>query len=83
MESLYPAAPGFCHCLAALKTTPVLVQKNGSLFITVFFPVFPRIFKRSFHPVFKGQKICLRYFEIGQTYFELCALYFFFAPMRV
>lgn len=54
MESLYPAAPGFCHCLAALKTTPVLVQKNGSLFITVFFPVFPRIFKRSFHKVFKG-----------------------------
>ena len=28
----------------------------------------------------KAQKICLRYFKIGQTYFEICALYFFFAP---
>ena len=33
-----------------------------------------------FKRVFKGQKICLRYFEICQTYFELCALYFLFAP---
>ena len=31
--------------------------------------------------VFRGQKICLRYFKIGQTYFEICALYFLFAPM--
>ena len=35
-----------------------------------------------FKIVFRGQKICLRYFKIGQTYFEICALYFFFAPMR-
>ena len=28
----------------------------------------------------KAQKICLRYFKIGQTYFEICALYFLFAP---
>ena len=34
-----------------------------------------------FRQVFKGQKICLRYFKIGQTYFEICALYFLFAPM--
>ena len=44
-----------------------------SEFIRVFAPVFKR--------VFKGQKICLRYFKIGQTYFEICALYFLFAPM--
>ena len=31
-------------------------------------------------PVFWCGKICLRYFKIGQTYFEICALYFFFAP---
>ena len=31
--------------------------------------------------VFRGRKICLRYFKIGQTYFEICALYFLFAPM--
>ena len=34
-----------------------------------------------FKIVFRGQKICLRYFKIGQTYFEICALYFLFAPM--
>ena len=28
-------------------------------------------------------EICLRYFEIGQTYFELCALYFLFAQRGV
>ena len=31
--------------------------------------------------VFRGRKICLRYFKIGRTYFEICALYFLFAPM--
>ncbi len=36
-----------------------------------------------FNPLKRGQKICLTYFEIGQTYFELCALYFFFAPVLV
>ena len=40
-----------------------------------------RIFRACFNAVFRGQKICLRYFKIGQTYFEICALYFFFAPM--
>jgi len=40
-----------------------------------------RIFQAVFKRVFRGQKICLRYFKIGQTYFEICALYFFFAPM--
>ncbi len=30
-----------------------------------------------FNPLKRGPKICLTYFEIGQTYFELCALYFF------
>ena len=44
-------------------------------FVCFFFEVFRR--------VFGGQKICLRYFKIGQTYFELCALYFLFAPMWV
>ena len=34
-----------------------------------------------FKIVFREQKICLRYFKIGQTYFEICALYFFLAPM--
>ena len=42
---------------------------------------FVRIFRACFNAVFRGQKICLRYFKIGQTYFEICALYFFFAPM--
>ena len=42
---------------------------------------FVRIFGACFNVVFRGQKICLRYFKIGQTYFEICALYFFFAPM--
>ena len=42
---------------------------------------FVRIFGAYFNVVFRGQKICLRYFKIGQTYFELRALYFFFAPM--
>ena len=43
-------------------------------FLSAFFaPVFGRVFRE--------QKICLRYFKIGQTYFEICALYFFFAPM--
>ena len=41
---------------------------------------FIRIFGACFNVVFRGQKICLRYFKIGQTYFEICALYFFFAP---
>ena len=41
---------------------------------------FVRIFGACFNVVFRGQKICLRYFKIGQTYFEICALYFFFAP---
>ena len=40
-------------------------------------------FKILLERVFKRQKICLTYFKIGQTYFELCALYFFFAPMWV
>ena len=40
-----------------------------------------RIFQAVFKRVFRGQKICLRYFKIGKTYFEICALYFFFAPM--
>ena len=40
-----------------------------------------RIFQAVFKRVFRGRKICLRYFKIGQTYFEICALYFFFAPM--
>ena len=39
------------------------------------------IFGACFNVVFRGQKICLRYFKIGQTYFEICALYFLFAPM--
>lgn len=56
MESLYPAAPGFCHCLAALKTTPVLVQKNGSLFITVFFPFFRAFSNAVFIRFSKGKK---------------------------
>ena len=42
---------------------------------------FVRIFGACFNVVFRGQKICLRYFKIGQTYFEICALYFLFAPM--
>ena len=42
---------------------------------------FIRIFGACFNVVFRGQKICLRYFKIGQTYFEICALYFLFAPM--
>ena len=42
---------------------------------------FVRIFRACFNAVFRGQKICLRYFKIGQTYFEICALYFFFTPM--
>ena len=42
---------------------------------------FVRIFGACSNVVFRGQKICLRYFKIGQTYFEICALYFFFAPM--
>ena len=42
---------------------------------------FVRIFGACFNVVFRGQKICLRYFKIGQTYFEIYALYFFFAPM--
>ena len=42
---------------------------------------FVRIFRACFNVVFRGQKICLRYFKIGQTYFEICALYFFFSPM--
>ena len=40
-----------------------------------------RIFQAVFKRVFSWRKICLRYFKIGQTYFEICALYFFFAPM--
>ena len=40
-----------------------------------------RIFQAVFKQVFSWRKICLRYFKIGQTYFEICALYFFFAPM--
>ena len=40
-----------------------------------------RIFQAVFKRVFRWRKICLRYFKIGQTYFEICALYFFFAPM--
>ena len=43
-----------------------------SVFVLVFITVFERVFRR--------RKICLRYFKIGQTYFEICALYFFFAP---
>ena len=43
--------------------------------------IFVRIFGACFNVVFRGLKICLRYFKIGQTYFEICALYFFFAPM--
>ena len=39
-----------------------------------------RIFQAVFKRVFSWRKICLRYFKIGQTYFEICALYFFFAP---
>ena len=31
--------------------------------------------------VFKGQKICLTYFELCQTYFKLSQRYFLFAPM--
>ena len=42
---------------------------------------FVRIFGACFNVVFRGQKICLRYFKIGQTYFEICALYFLFALM--
>ena len=42
---------------------------------------FVRIFGACLNVVFRGQKICLRYFKIGQTYFEICALYFFFTPM--
>ena len=45
----------------------------GALFVCIFGTVFKI--------VFRGQKICLRYFKIGQTYFEICALYFFLAPM--
>ena len=44
-----------------------------SEFVCVFAPVFKR--------VFRGQKIGLRYFKIQGTYFEICALYFFFSPM--
>ena len=45
--------------------------------------VFVRILSTIFTLVFMEQKICLRYFKIGQTYFKICALYFFFAPMWV
>ena len=31
----------------------------------------------------KAQKICLRYFKIGQTYFEICALYFFYGTQAL
>ena len=31
----------------------------------------------------RGQKIGLRYFKIQGTYFKICALLFFFSPMRV
>ena len=31
-----------------------------------------------FNPLKRGQKICLTYFEKGQTYFELSQTYFFF-----
>ena len=45
--------------------------------VSVFVCTFSLIFER----VFGRQKICLRYFKIGQTYFKICALYFFLAPM--
>ena len=50
-------------------------EKTGSVYVCVF--------QANFERVFRGQKICLRYFKIGQTYFELRALCFFFAPMWV
>ena len=34
---------------------------------------------RFFERVFRGQKICLRYFKICPTYFKICLTYFFFA----
>ena len=41
-----------------------------------------RLFCPHYFTGFSGsKKICLRYFKIGQTYFEICALYFFFSPM--
>jgi len=56
MESLYPAAPGFCHCLAALKTTPVLVQKTVHFSLPYFSPFF-RIFSNAVFIRFsKGKK---------------------------
>ena len=51
------------------------VRRKGS---AVFVRIFGAVFKR----VFRGRKICLRYFEICLTYFEICALYFFIAPGR-
>ncbi len=45
--------------------------------MSAFVSIFRSIFKR----VFKGQKICPTYFEIGLTYFKIQGTYFFFAPM--
>ena len=45
--------------------------------------VFVRLFGTCFNIVFRGQKIGLRYFKIQGTYFKICALLFFFSPMRV
>ena len=87
-----------CNCIKvpfAVKAVPREIMKEGrpadnsgckhacpiecGIKLSEFVHVFRAVFKR----VFRGGKICLRYFKIGQTYFEICALYFFFTPTRV
>ena len=87
-----------CNCIKvpfAVKAVPREIMKEGrpadnsgckhacpiecGIKLSEFVHVFRAVFKR----VFRGGKICLRYFKIGQTYFEICALYFLFAPMWV
>lgn len=50
-----------------------LIYKNPCL-------CFVRIVIMFFKRVFRGQKICLRYFEICQTYFKLCPTNFSGGP---
>ena len=85
-----------CNCIKvpfAVKAVPQEIMKEDrpadnsgckhacpiecGIKLSEFVHVFRAVFKR----VFRGGKICLRYFKIGQTYFEICALYFLFAPM--
>ena len=75
--AFYPPAkntariPADAGCTEMKNAMPAGQRIRESEKVRIFQAVFKRVFK----------KICLRYFKIGHTYFEICALYFLFAPM--